>query len=195
MGLRLLRASTPNADAGRQRWAEVTTASRYHPLRSTSNCMEQTSDQKTKRRRAEADQDHLQSALTPVSNKSLCRIDTHGEERHCAQRYRQDNSRRACDHHEGNDWYEMTDEGRDGYNHGALHQALLGNGLQMQLFIHHRIHPGFTIGSDGGNNILEKLSLETLSSINLSDFFALVIWFRFDLCLLAIPLGDIEVAV
>src|SRR5947208_297882 len=70
-----------------------------------------------------------------------------------------------------------------------------GNRLKMQFFIHHRTHPGFTIGRDGGNNIFKKLSFESLSRIDLSDFLALVIRLRLDLSLLAVPLREIEVAV
>jgi hypothetical protein len=42
--------------------------------------MEQESYQKAERRSAEADQDHLQAALTTVSNQGLRRINSHGEE-------------------------------------------------------------------------------------------------------------------
>src|SRR6266852_2449217 len=154
-------------------------------INSTANCLEQASYQKTQRRRTKADGYHLYPALTPVSDQGPRRINSHGEERHCAQCYRQANSWRARDDHEWNNRYEVTDEGRHCDNHRALHQAPLGHRLKMQFFIHHRAHPGFTIGCYCGNNIFEKLSLEALGRIDLSDFQALVLGLCCDFFLLA----------
>src|SRR6266566_8484759 len=164
-------------------------------INSAANCVEQASYQKAERRCAETDCYHLYPALTPISDQGLCRIDSHGEKRDCTEGCRQSDSRRACYDHEGDDWYEVTDECRDGDHHSALHQAHLGNRLQMQLFIHHRTYPGFTIGRDRGNDVLEQLSLEALSRIDLSNLLTLIIWFCFDLILLARSLGKIEVTV
>src|SRR6266436_1634722 len=152
-----------------------------HTLPSTAHGVEQASYQKAERRSPEANRYHLYAALTPISDQGLCRINSDGEERHSAERYRRNNSRSPCDEHERNNWYQVTDESRHCDNYCAPQQAPLGNRLKMQFFIHHRTHPGFTIGRDGGNNIFKKLSLESLSRIDLSDFLALLIRLRLDL--------------
>src|SRR5712691_10164434 len=162
---------------------------------STANSVKQASYQIAERRSAETNCYHLQAALTPVPDQGLRRINTHGEERHCAERYRHNDSRGACDSHERNDWYQVTDEGRHCNNHCAPHQALLGDRLKMQFFIHHRTHPGFTIGRDRRNYIFKQLPFEALRSVDLPDFFPLLFRIRLRLPLLAVSLRQIEVAV
>jgi len=49
----------------------------------------------------------------------------------------------------------------------------LGNRLRCNSFIHHLYSPRFHDGRDGGNNLLpRKLSFESLSALDISDFLA-----------------------
>ena len=88
----------------------------------------------------------------------------------------------------------MADQGGDSDDRRALEQRPLFDGLQVELFVHHRIYPGVAVRSDRTDYIFEKLALEAFRRIDIADLLALDLGCGFNLFFLAPALREVKVA-